>query len=73
MTIFIIPIFADIFQELGAELPFFTILLLNLSELLRSSFTFYAIGVIAIAIWAFTLFYRNQKGVIRQINIKITL
>ena len=62
MTIFIIPVFADIFQELGAELPFFTILLLNLSELLRSSFTFYAIGVIAIAIWAFTLFYRNQKG-----------
>ena len=75
MTIFIIPIFADIFQELGAELPFFTILLLNLSELLRSSFTFYAIGVIAIAIWAFTLFYRNQKGrrIVDRLILKLPL
>ena len=75
MTIFIIPIFADIFQELGAELPFFTILLLNLSELLRSSFTFYAIGVIAIASWAFTLFYRNQKGrrIVDRLILKLPL
>lgn len=75
MTIFIIPVFADIFQELGAELPFFTILLLNLSELLRSSFTFYAIGVIAIAIWAFTLFYRNQKGrrIVDRLILKLPL
>ena len=75
MTIFIIPIFADIFQELGAELPFFTILLLNISELLRSSFAFYAIGVIAIAIWAFTLFYRNQKGrrIVDRLILKLPL
>ncbi|NBP98206.1 MAG: type II secretion system F family protein, partial [Synechococcaceae bacterium WB6_3A_227] len=38
MTIFLIPTFADIFKELGAELPAFTILMLNFSVLLRSPF-----------------------------------
>ncbi|WP_353090601.1 type II secretion system F family protein [Synechococcus lacustris] len=38
MTIFLIPTFADIFKELGAELPAFTVLMLNFSVLLRSPF-----------------------------------
>ncbi len=41
MTIFLIPIFADIFSELGSELPAFTLMLMNLSSLLRSSFSLY--------------------------------
>jgi type IV pilus assembly protein PilC len=36
-TIFLIPTFAGIFEDLGAELPAFTQLLVNFSELLRSS------------------------------------
>ena len=36
MTILLIPTFAEIFKELGAELPAFTILMLNLSAILRS-------------------------------------
>ena len=36
MTIFLIPTFADIFEDLGAELPAFTQLLVNLSALLLS-------------------------------------
>ena len=38
MTIFLIPVFADIFDQLGAELPLFTQMMLNLSKLLRSPF-----------------------------------
>ncbi len=38
MTIFLIPTFAGIFEDLGAELPAFTQLMVNLSALLRSSF-----------------------------------
>ena len=37
MTIFLIPTFAGIFEDLGAELPAFTRLLVDLSALLRSS------------------------------------
>ena len=37
MTIFLIPTFAGIFEDLGAELPLFTQLMVDLSELLRSS------------------------------------
>ncbi len=50
MTIFLIPTFAEIFEDLGAELPAFTRLLVDLSALLRSSASLYAIGVILLAI-----------------------
>lgn len=44
MTIFLIPTFAGIFEDLGAELPAFTQLMVNLSALLRSSFSLYLAG-----------------------------
>jgi type IV pilus assembly protein PilC len=46
MTIFIIPQFADIFKSLNAELPAFTQMLVDLSGLLRSWFSFWAIVVL---------------------------
>ena len=39
MTIFIIPTFAGIFDGLGAELPWFTQMMVDLSSLLRSTFS----------------------------------
>ena len=42
MTIFLIPTFAGIFEDLGAELPALTQLLVDLSELLRSPLALYA-------------------------------
>ncbi|MFM9102820.1 MAG: type II secretion system F family protein, partial [Cyanobium sp.] len=44
MTIFMIPTFAEIFDQLGAELPLFTQMMLNLSKLLRSSFSIFLVG-----------------------------
>ena len=62
MTIFLIPTFAGIFEDLGAELPAFTQLLVDLSALLRSSVALYALGVILLAIWLLGRFYAPHKG-----------
>ena len=62
MTIFLIPTFAGIFEDLGAELPAFTQLLVDLSELLRSPFALYAVGAIVISIWLLGRFYATHNG-----------
>mgnify|MGYP003333635134 FL=1 len=62
MTIFLIPTFAGIFEDLGAELPAFTRLLVDLSALLRSSASLYAVGVILLEIWMLNRFYATRNG-----------
>jgi type IV pilus assembly protein PilC len=62
MTIFLIPTFADIFDQLGAELPMFTQMMLNLSKLLRSSFSIFLVGGIALGIYAFSRYYASPVG-----------
>ncbi len=54
MTIFLIPTFAGIFEDLGAELPMFTQLMVDLSKLLRSSFSLLLVMVILVAVWLFS-------------------
>ena len=66
MTIFLIPTFAGIFEDLGAELPAFTQLLVDLSELLRSPVALYAAGAILLSIWLFGRFYATHNGVERS-------
>ena len=75
MTIFLIPIFAGIFEDLGAELPAFTRLLVDLSSLLRSSASLYAIGVILLAIWMLNRFYATHNGrrTIDRLMLKLPL
>lgn len=62
MTIFLIPTFAEIFDQLGAELPVFTQMMINLSKLLRSTFSIFLVGGIILAIYAFTRFYATPVG-----------
>ncbi|MGB1416300.1 MAG: type II secretion system F family protein [Synechococcus sp.] len=62
MTIFLIPTFAGIFSDLGAELPAFTQLLVDLSGLLRSPFSAFAAGFIFIGIWLFSRYYATYSG-----------
>ena len=62
MTIFIIPTFAGIFDGLGAELPWFTQAMVNLSSLLRSPFTLYLAAVLTIFIYIFGRFYATPPG-----------
>ena len=62
MTIFLIPTFAGIFKDLGAELPAFTQLLVDLSKLLRSVVALYIVGALLIAIWMFSRYYGTHNG-----------
>lgn len=75
MTIFLIPTFAGIFEDLGAELPAFTRLLVDLSALLRSSAALYAAGVILLAIWMLNRFYTTHNGrrTIDRLMLKLPL
>ena len=75
MTIFLIPTFAGIFEDLGAELPAFTQLLVDLSELLRSTVALYALGVILLALWMLARFYATPQGrrTIDRLMLKLPL
>ena len=62
MTIFLIPTFAGIFEDLGAELPAFTQLLVDLSKLLRSIVALYAVGAIFLGLYLFSRYYATYNG-----------
>ena len=62
MTIFLIPTFAGIFEDLGAELPAFTQLMVNLSSLLRSSFSVYLSGMLLLLVWLLKRAYATKLG-----------
>ena len=61
MTIFLIPTFAGIFEDLGAELPLFTQLMVDLSALLRSSFSLLIAGAGLIGIWLISRYYATHN------------
>ncbi len=62
MTIFLIPTFATIFDQLGAKLPLFTQMMLDLSKLLRSSFSFFLLGGIGFGSFMFSRYYATPTG-----------
>ncbi|MEB3354016.1 MAG: type II secretion system F family protein [Cyanobacteriota bacterium] len=75
MTIFIIPTFAGIFDDLGAELPWFTQMMVDLSSLLRSPFSILLVAAIAIAAYIFIKFYKTPVGRLKVdgLTLKIPL
>jgi type IV pilus assembly protein PilC len=62
MTIFLIPTFADIFESLGAELPWFTQMMVDLSSLLRSPFSVVLVGILVAGGWLFRAYYATPAG-----------
>ena len=75
MTIFLIPTFAGIFEDLGAELPVFTQMMVDLSSLLRSSFSLLLAGGLLIGIWLISRYYSTDNGrrVIDRLMLKLPL
>ena len=75
MTIFLIPTFAGIFEDLGAELPVFTQMMVDLSSLLRSSFSLLLAGGLLIGIWLISRYYATDNGrrVIDRLMLKLPL
>jgi type IV pilus assembly protein PilC len=62
MTIFLIPTFATIFEDLNAELPWFTQMMIELSKLLRSFFLIILIGVLLLSVFLFKRYYSTPAG-----------
>jgi type IV pilus assembly protein PilC len=51
MLLFIVPVFADMFEGLGGELPFATQVLVTMSNLLRWGSPFFIVGLILFVTW----------------------
>ncbi len=62
MTIFIIPVFAGIFKEIGGDLPEFTQLMLNISEFLRSPNVLILFIIIPAISFAYKRYYSTRVG-----------
>jgi type IV pilus assembly protein PilC len=62
MTIFLIPIFAKIFQDLGSELPILTQTMLDISAILTSWKAIIPVAVIFGVSFAFRQYYKTQVG-----------
>ncbi|WP_017654525.1 type II secretion system F family protein [Fortiea contorta] len=75
MTVFLIPIFAKIFTELGTELPALTQFLMTCSEILRSPWAFVVIGAIVGFVFAYKQYYKTPLGrqTIDRLSLKMPL
>jgi type IV pilus assembly protein PilC len=73
MTIFVIPTFAGIFDSLGAKLPPFTQLLVDLSKLLRSPFALVLVAVLVVIVALFLRYYATPGGRLRVDGIILKL
>ncbi|ODG97588.1 pilus assembly protein PilC [Nostoc sp. KVJ20] len=75
MTIFLIPIFAKIFTELGTELPALTQFLMDASQFLRSPKVFVLIAVLVGLKVAFTQYGKTPVGriTIDRLSLKMPL
>lgn len=75
MTVFLLPIFAKIFTELGTELPALTQFLMTCSEILRSWRSGLIVGGIVGFRFAYTQYYKTRVGkeTIDRLSLKMPL
>lgn len=63
MTIFLLPIFANIFDELDAELPAFTAMMLQISKVLRTPiYSIIMVSFIVVFVFAYKQYYSTRVG-----------
>ncbi|MBW4658457.1 MAG: type II secretion system F family protein [Drouetiella hepatica Uher 2000/2452] len=62
MTVFLLPIFADIFDKLNAPLPAFTQLMITISKFLRSFYVVFLVAAVVIVVFAYNRFYSTDVG-----------
>jgi type IV pilus assembly protein PilC len=63
MTMFLLPIFAEIFEDLGAPLPLFTRALMAISKVLRTWYlTTGLVAIIAALVFAYKQYYKTPVG-----------
>ncbi|MGG6264431.1 type II secretion system F family protein [Leptolyngbya sp. AN03gr2] len=62
MTIFLIPIFAGIFKQLGGDLPAFTQFMLDVSAFLTSPAAFSLLIIVPLIVFAYKQYYKTRVG-----------
>ena len=75
MTVFLIPIFARIFKDIGIELPALTQFLMTCSEILRSYWSLVIIAGIMAFVFAYKQYYKTPVGkvTIDRLSLKMPL
>ncbi|BAY18064.1 type II secretion system protein [Nostoc sp. HK-01] len=75
MTVFLLPIFAKIFIEIGTELPPLTQFLMTCSEILRSWKSFFIVGTFVAGKFAYAQYYKTRVGreTIDRLSLKMPL
>jgi type IV pilus assembly protein PilC len=76
MTVFLLPIFADMFEELGADLPVFTQLMMLISRFLRQPLNWvFMFAAISASSFAYKRYYATLNGrrVIDRLSLKMPL
>jgi type IV pilus assembly protein PilC len=61
ILIFVIPVFQEMFEDFGGELPAFTQLVIDISEFVKKRVIWIVLGV-ALFIFAFRRVYKTEKG-----------
>lgn len=74
LVVFVIPIFKDIFAGFGAELPFITQMLINISDFMRSKIL-YLLPIIVGGGWGFRRWMKTEKGQwkVDEISLKLPI
>ena len=72
LVVFVIPIFKDIFAGFGAELPFITQMLINISDFMRG-YILYLIPPLGLGGWLFKKWMKTPKGErkVDEISLKL--
>ncbi len=75
MTVFLIPIFANIFEDIGVELPALTQFLMTCSKILRSYWSLAIIAGLIVAQIAFKQYYKTPVGKLKvdRLSLKMPL
>lgn len=60
LLIFVVPQFEELFKSFGADLPAFTLFILNISNLLQARWPIFLGGIVAL-VWIFKYFKKTSK------------
>jgi type IV pilus assembly protein PilC len=61
ILVFVIPVFQEMFADMGGTLPTPTLIVVSISEFVKSKIHWIILGLI-LFIWAFKKYYRTEKG-----------
>ncbi len=67
LLIFVVPVFQEIFQSFGAELPAFTQIVLNISDVMQK-YWYIAVAIFMASIFIFKRMHRNSLALRNQVD-----